>query len=124
MIEFKSETPDGRYPIQAYKPNEVIINNTSFQRSVIVSAQTLIDNWQPQTIQELIASDWESVIALEPKIILLGTGTKLIFPSMEVLAPLMQNKIGFEIMDTAAACRTYTILMAEDRHVVAALLLS
>ncbi len=122
-MEFKNESQNGRYPINGYKPNEVMINKTPYHQSVIVSAQTLIENWRPRTIQELIARDWEPVIALEPKIVLLGTGSVLKFPSAEILAPLIEGKIGFEIMDTSAACRTYTILMAEDRHVVAALIL-
>lgn len=123
MVEFKNESQNGRYPINGYKANKVLINHTPYHQSVIVSAQTLIDNWRPQTIDELLASDWEPVIALEPKIILLGTGPALKFPPTQIISPLIEAKIGFEIMDTSAACRTYTILMAEDRHVVAALLL-
>jgi uncharacterized protein len=123
MIELKNELPSGRYHIRGYKPNEVLINDSTYHRSLIVCEHTLIENWRPLTIQELIATDWEPVIALEPKVVLLGTGSTLYFPSSEILAPLIEKKIGFEIMDTAAACRTFTILMAEDRQVVAALLL-
>ena len=123
MIELRNESPSGGYHIRGYKPNEVIINDTTYHSSLIVCAHTLIENWRPLTIQELIATDWEPVIALGPKVVLLGTGSTLYFPSTEVLAPLIEMKIGYEIMDTAAACRTFTVLMAEDRQVVAALLL-
>jgi uncharacterized protein len=62
-------------------------------------------------------------MAMEPKIILVGTGTRLHFPPAEILSPLIERNIGFEIMDTPAACRTFTVLMSEDRQVVAALIL-
>lgn len=124
MIELRHDTPSGNYHIRGYKPNEVLINDKTYHQSLIVSANTLIENWRPLTIEDLLATDWEPVIALQPKIVLLGTGTKLFFPATEFLAPLIEHKIGYEIMDTAAACRTFTVLMAEDRQVVAALLLA
>jgi uncharacterized protein len=124
MIELRHDTPSGRYHIRGYRLNKVQINDTSYDNSLVVCSHTLIENWRPKRIEELEASDWEPIIALQPKIVLLGTGSTLYFPSNEILAPLINNKIGFEIMDTAAACRTFTILMAEDRQVVAALIIS
>lgn len=123
MIELRNEPTGGRYNIRRYKPNEVLINDTLYRSSIIVSPHSLIENWRPLSIEELLATDWEPVIALQPKVVLLGTGSTLYFPPTEILAPLIERKIGFEIMDTAAACRTFTVLMAEDRQVVAALLL-
>jgi len=123
MIELREDSPSGQYHIRGYKPNEVLINDATYTKSLIVSAHTLIDHWRPINIQDLKATDWESIIALQPKVVLLGTGNNLIFPATEIIAPLIEHKIGYEIMDNAAACRTFTVLMAEDRQVVAALLL-
>lgn len=124
MIELRHDIPSGNYHIRSYKPNEVVINDKTYDKSLIVSPHTLIENWRPLSIDDLQANDWTPVITLQPKIVLLGTGNKLIFPATEFLAPLIEQKIGYEIMDTAAACRTFTILMAEERQVVAALILS
>lgn len=123
MIELRQDSPSGQYHIRGYKPNEVLINDTTYRNSLIVCAHTLIDDWRPLTIADLNASDWEAIIALKPKVVLLGTGNTLVFPATEILAPLIEHKIGYEIMDNAAACRTFTVLMAEDRQVVCALLI-
>lgn len=123
MIELRQDSPSGQYHIRGYKLNEVLINETTYHKSLIVSPHTLIDHWRPLSIDDLKATDWEPIIALQPKVVLLGTGNTLTFPATEILAPLIEHKIGYEMMDNAAACRTYTVLMAEDRQVVAALLL-
>lgn len=122
MIEIRQDPSGGTYRIRGYQSNKVLINETSYEHSLIVCSHTLIENWRPQNIDDLQASDWESVIALQPKLVLLGTGSVLRFPADHIMAPLIEKKIGYEIMDTAAACRTFTILIAEDREVVAALI--
>jgi len=63
------------------------------------------------------------LVSLEPEVILLGTGRRLVFPEPQVLATVHAATIGIEIMDTAAACRTYNILAGESRHVAAALII-
>lgn len=123
MIELRHDNPSGRYHIRGYRDNQVLINETRYARSLVVCSHTLIDNWRPTSLEDLRPSDWEQIIALKPKVVLIGTGATLQFPATELLAPLINHKIGFELMDTAAACRTFTVLLAEDREVVAALLL-
>lgn len=123
MIELKNNSPSGQFKILGCKPKEVLINETTYHRSLIVCAHSLIENWRPHSVEELLPKDWEPVIQLQPKIVLLGTGEHMLFPKAEILAPLIERNIGFEIMTTPAACRTYTILMAEDREVVAAIIL-
>ncbi|NOX77104.1 MAG: Xcc1710-like domain-containing protein [Gammaproteobacteria bacterium] len=95
--------------------------------SLIISAKQLIDDWPPETIEELRVEHIAAIVALEPELILLGTGATLQFPEREMLMQLRSQRVsgrqvGVEIMDTAAACRTYNILMAEGRHVVAGLI--
>ncbi len=124
MIELTQDSPGGRFHIRGYQNNKVLINENIYDASLIVSSHTLIEKWRPLHIDDLQPSDWESVIALNPKLVLLGTGSVLRFPPGHIMAPLIEKKIGFEIMDTAAACRTFSILLAEDREVVAALIVS
>ena len=71
----------------------------------------------------LNAADFSLVCAQKPELFILGTGARQHFPKPEVLKPLIEARIGFEIMDSQAACRTYNILMGEGRQVLAAILL-
>jgi uncharacterized protein len=98
------------------------IGPRTFERSVIVTAETLIEAWRPQRIGELAAADLEPLLALRPEILLIGSGTKQGFPDRATLQALYAARIGFEIMDTGAACRTFNVLVAEGRNVAGALI--
>ena len=111
------------YQIRAYEPGHLQINDQIFTHSIIVSAQTLIDHWPPQQFSELASVHFKVIIELKPAILLIGTGAKQQFPLIEVYGELINHGIGVEIMDTAAACRTFNALTSEDRNVVAALLI-
>ncbi len=82
-----------------------------------------LNDWDVENFEALKTTHFQQLCKLRPEVVLLGTGQKIRFPTSELLAPLINIGIGVEVMDTAAACRTYTILMAEGRQVVAALLL-
>jgi uncharacterized protein len=74
-------------------------------------------------VDELQHDHFDSVLVLEPEVVILGTGASLTFPDMALMSRFMEQGIGFEVMDTTAACRTYNILVNEGRRVVAAVLL-
>jgi uncharacterized protein len=112
-----------KYSIQAFKPGTFQINEQLYHRSIIISAEQLIDNWQPQHIDELTAEHLSLVIPLKPTILLIGTGRGLQFPPIEIYGELINKGMGVEIMGTAAACRTFNVLTAEQRNVVAALII-
>jgi len=100
------------------------IGERDFARSVIVSAQALIEDWRPQAMAELTAADLEPALALQPEVLLLGSGARQVFPPAALLAELHARRVGFEVMDTGAACRTYNLLVAEGREVAAALIIA
>ncbi|MCG8433629.1 MAG: MTH938/NDUFAF3 family protein, partial [Gammaproteobacteria bacterium] len=81
------------------------------------------ENWAPQTLTDIQLNHFEPLLELEPEIIILGTGKALQFPEREIMMHIMRQGVGFEVMDTAAACRTYNILIGEDRRVAAGLLM-
>jgi uncharacterized protein len=91
--------------------------------SLILTGRQVITEWEPNQLTELTAAHLEMVLSLEPELVLLGTGARQQFPAMDILATLQRAQIGVEVMDTAAACRTFNILVAEGRHVAAALLM-
>ena len=113
---------DGNYLIRAYRPGTVTVNDQHIEHSLIVTPNYLTD-WQPQQFDELQAAHFEELLALEPELVLLGTGTRQQFPHPQLIQSLLQQGIGVEAMDTGAACRTYNIVMAEGRRVVAALII-
>ena len=93
------------------------------RQSLILTPLQLITDWEPNQLDELAATHLEMILKLEPELVLLGTGSRQRFPAMDIMLPLQQAQVGIEVMDTAAACRTFNILVAEGRHVVAALLM-
>ncbi len=113
----------GPWRIRGYDLGRIQVNERVFTRSLILTERALIEAWAPQRLEELTADHLAEVVALEPEIILLGTGERLRFPPAEVLAPLSGSGIGLEVMDTPAACRTYNILAGEGRRVAAALMM-
>ena len=91
--------------------------------SLILTSRQVITEWEPNKLIELTEAHMAMVLNLDPELVLLGTGAKQQFPAIEILATFHRAQIGIEIMDTAAACRTFNILVAEGRHVAAALLM-
>lgn len=89
--------------------------------SCLLCAERLVTDWAPQSMQELSGEDLAAITDLGPELVLLGSGRTLAFPSAEQLAGLVRLGVGYEVMDTAAACRTYNVLVGEGRRVVAAL---
>lgn len=108
--------------VTAYGPGFIEINAVRFTGSLILSPERAASAWTPRDFEALAESDFETLLALEPEIVLLGTGARQRFPRPALYAALTRAHIGVEAMDTAAACRTFNILSAEGRRVVAALL--
>ena len=121
-MRFSQERIDGN-SINAYTSGQVTVNGESITTSVIVTPERIIHDWLPAVFEEMQASHLERFDQLEPEIILIGTGDTLCFPPAAWTAAYLAQGIGVEIMDTAAACRTYNVLLSEDRRVVAALLI-
>lgn len=109
------------YQINAYDQHSVTINEQVYAHSLIIMPEYLT-KWDIDNFDALMPAHFEPMCKLSPDLILLGTGKTLRFPKPELLASLLKQGIGIEVMDTPAACRTYTILVAEGRVVAAALM--
>ncbi len=112
-----------RYSIQAYDEGQVTINERVYRDSLILSPNELIESWPVGHITQLQGAHIQPIFDLKPDVILLGTGEKQIFPEPSLLGLFAQQGLGVEIMNTGALCRTFNILVAEDRNVVAAIIL-
>ncbi len=98
------------------------VDDTLYERALAIAPDTIIDDWPPQDLETLAADHFEPLFALDPEVVLLGTGAEQAFLHPSRLAPFYQRGIGVEVMTTAAACRTFNVLVSEERRVVAALL--
>jgi uncharacterized protein len=106
-----------------YGEGYVAINGERRTASLIVMPREPVADWPPARFEDLAAAHFVALAARELEIVLLGTGARLRFPHPEVVRPLIEARIGVEVMDVQAACRTYNILVAEGRKVAAALVL-
>jgi len=122
-MRLQLDNADTTYVIRGYDTGKVFVNDEALTRSCIVMPDRLVRDWPPRNVGETRPEHFQIVAELDPEIVLFGTGNQLYFPSLEVTAPLNVRDIGVEIMDTAAACRSFSILVAEGRRVAAALLM-
>ena len=122
-MQLTLENPDFRYFLQGVSVEGVLVNERRLRDSFILSPMVLIEAWRPKGIAELLPEDLEQLLALNPSVVLLGSGATLKFPSAAVMATCLTRGIGIEVMDNAAAARTFNVLATEARKVVAGFLL-
>ena len=107
----------------AHGADHVAVNGERYGHSIVVRAEEVRSDWNPAGFDGLTEADFEYFLELKPEVLLFGTGTKQRFAHPKLYRTLTDAGIAVEFMDTPAACRTYNILVAEDRNVVAAILL-
>jgi uncharacterized protein len=108
--------------VTAYGSGFIDINSIRHTGSLLVSPDAEVEPWPVASFDALEAHHFAGVLQRQPEVVLLGTGERQRFPHPRLLRPLAEARIGVEVMTTPAACRTYNILMAEGRRVVAAFL--
>jgi uncharacterized protein len=109
--------------IRGYEPGELRVNEDTFCTSVIVGASAIRTESDIASVTDLREVHAEHILALDPELVLLGTGPTQIFPAPAFGVRFLEAGIGFEVMDTGAACRTFNVLVGEQRRVVALLLI-
>lgn len=117
----QDKTTDG-YTVRRYIPGEIYVHDQSYTHNIIISPHQILP-WEVDGFESIKNNNIEELIKLNPEIIILGTGVSQHFLSPEIIAPIIEKRIGFEIMDTHAACCTYNLLVSEGRQVVAGLLI-
>lgn len=109
--------------VRRYGDGYVVVNDESVETSCILTPRELYADWAPDGFEALGSDHIERLVAFDPDMILLGTGRTQRFPHPTVMTPAFDKRVGVEVMDTGAACRTFNILMNEGRQVVAGLLM-
>lgn len=122
-MRFTEDSTSGINLIRAYGKGELRVNEQVYRGGVILSAATIIADANVQNLDDLLAMDLSRALASEPELVLMGTGARQIFPAPSYGAQFLHAGIGFEVMDTSAACRTFNVLVGEQRRVTAILLL-
>src|SRR5262245_19353837 len=122
-MQLSQDQHQGKFFIRSYQPGAIQINQTTYSHSVLLTPDTLITDWRAQTVTDLTREDFAIVAKPNPEVVLIGTGEKQHFLTAAVLSILIENNLGYEVMTTAAACRTYNALVTEGRRVVALLLI-
>ncbi|MBI5451214.1 MAG: Mth938-like domain-containing protein [Gammaproteobacteria bacterium] len=111
-------------PSSTATPQGTEIRRETFNGNLIVMPEALIRDWQLPPVEDLQPADFDLLLPYDLEVILLGTGPRQRWPAPGLLDVMRQRNIGFEVMDTGAACRTYNILMADQRRVAAALIVA
>lgn len=122
-MKFAEDLQQEGHVITAYAETSITINGRQFTQSLIITPSKLKENWPVPRIGDLLPDHVDHLTSLEPELIVIGTGQKLVFPAVEAYASVIRKNIGIEFMDTGAACRTYNILMSEGRNIVAGLII-
>ncbi len=112
-----------RYSIQAYEQGQITVNERVYTESLVLTPDQIIQPWPVNSLPMLEPQHLDCIFELKPDVILLGTGEKQIFPDVHILGHFAKMGYAVEVMNTGALCRTYNILVAEDRHVVGAFIL-
>lgn len=121
-MKLQAERIEGSNAIARHGPGGVVVGNVEYRTNVVVPWKGDVLTWSVANFDALDQAHFDQLAGLEPELIVFGSGQRLRFPSPRFTAGLMKQRIGVESMDTAAACRTYNVLLAEGRAVVAALL--
>ncbi len=114
----------GTNVITRHDADALWVGNQRYGHSLLVPWQGAVLHWAPARPDALEATHFEAILALQPELVIFGSGPRLKFVAPALLRALIERRIGVETMDTPAACRTYNVLVSEGRSVVAALLMA
>ena len=122
-MQLDYDRPDYSYVLRAADGASALVNERTLERSFVIAPGELVEDWPVSEASALTAADLEPVLALQPEVVVLGTGPRQVFPSASVMAACLSRGIGIEVMANQAAARTFHVLAGEGRKVVAALIL-
>ena len=110
--------------IQSYDDTQIVINDVTYRQTIVVTMQDVIDSWPITDVDQLETSQLNLILEQQPEIVLIGTGAVQKIVNSSIQNYFAQHNLGIEIMSTGAACRTFNILISENRQVAAILIIS
>jgi len=121
-MELTRQPPGGQNHIQSVTDLEIRIAGEAYTNALLLTADSLVRDWPVGRAEEITVEHLEAILKLRPEVVLIGTGKRQVFLHPELLMSFYRNGIGVEMMSTAAACRTFNVLISDNRKVAAALL--
>jgi uncharacterized protein len=122
-MQLNLETPDYDYVMRGADGASALVNERRLAASFILAPRALVEDWPVRDAASLQPADLDPLLALEPELVLLGTGGRQAFPPAATMAACLGRGIGLEAMTNAAAARTFNVLASEGRRVVAGFIL-
>ncbi|MEO8743220.1 MAG: Mth938-like domain-containing protein [Lysobacteraceae bacterium] len=122
-MSFILQLPEHAFTVRSVSDSGIVVNERKLTTSFYLSPESLHEDWPPRSIDVLQPDDLSGPLALNPEVILLGTGTIQRFPAAIIMATCLRRGVGIEVMTNAAAARTFSVLASESRRLVAAFLL-
>ena len=121
-MEFNLEVPYDQLFVRSIGEKGIRVGDDYYSNPFILSGQELVPEWGVASTEDFTEASLQIIFDMQPEVVLIGTGKTQIFLPVAVQGLFFRRSIGFEVMTTDAACRTFNILVAEGRHVIAALL--
>ncbi|MCW8808485.1 MAG: Mth938-like domain-containing protein [Rhodanobacter sp.] len=122
-MDLSLDRPEGYLFVRRVDADRITLADRELDSSFLLAPDRALEDWPVNDAATLEAGHVESVLALQPELVILGTGQRQIFPAAAFLAGFLRKGVGIEVMDNAAAARTYNLLAGEGRRVVAAFIL-
>lgn len=122
-MQLAHDPQSGGDHVRSVAADRILLASGERRTSFVMAAGVEPFDWPVADAKTMTAADCEAIVALQPAVVILGTGPKQVFPPREVLAAFLTRRIGVEFMDNAAAARTYNVLLGEGRKVAAAFIL-
>lgn len=119
-LKFTRELP-GTLTIRSVTAEGIRINDRLWSAAIAIDSQQSIAEWPPKPVADLVVEDFAALLKDSPELIILGTGEKNLFPPRELTFAFARRGVGLEVMDTAAAARTFNVLAGDGRHLAAVL---
>lgn len=121
-MKFHLSANPGQNVFTAHGEGYVQVNEQRYQQAIIVTPEQVLTNWSARSFASLTEADFSHFLTLKPEVVILGSGSRHRFAHPQLYRALSAAGIAVECMSTPAACRTYNILTAENRKVVAGIL--
>jgi uncharacterized protein len=118
-MQLNLERPDYTWFLRGANGTHALVNERTLDKSFVIAPEALVEDCPVEDARAMSAADLDAMFALQPEVIVLGTGPTQRFPSAAVMHACLSRGVGFEVMDNAAAARTYSVLAGEGRRVVA-----
>lgn len=103
--------------IRSCDADGIVIDDRRIAESVMITPDR-VESWPVADIGSLTDEQLDSLCAQAPEIVILGSGRTQRFPPARIVASLQNRGIGVEVMANDAACRTFNVLLSEQRRVV------